>query len=655
MSSEKILYEDKVGVLIPGPPINQVQAVDLNEIKTVVNAHADEIDALGVAPTLQEVTDEGNTTTNNIVVTNINGIIVNNTQGSAQINGGSIVLSDINASSVEITSSNVSSGFEAQFPDKLGVQTIAMLSDVGGDQNLQDVTDEGNVTYNPLRVQVGTKYSEIKEDGLYIHDALTAATAHLDASLISADITLQVPNQAGVKIIATNEDLATKQNTITGGASSIVDVDMIISRAMVSNASGKAAVSTTTATEIGFVGGVTSAIQTQLNTKAPLASPTFTGNPTAPTPTANDNDTSIATTAFVTGAVTTLGNTKLTSVGQGTNISIDYTNPLIPVISGIAGTTAGVISRVYFTADTVALSQTYRLTNSAGKGTVASFLNACPSSNGVTTWSTNRYCSALLTSAVNVPKGGVTSFLDVSWDSAGTRQLFMEIYFADSNGVVYTNPDVTAPVGSLGVRVMYQLSSGIYNALSSSIMQIGLTVDVNTAFTIPANNRAVYVVGALKTGGGGGSIATYYSGTSYNSFIDVPVNITTTTVINVSAVAGATATDALNGLNTSKEPIGQQSSLFWTGAQVVNWNNIVVKATLTGNTTLTDTNLPISPNTRIIERWIKGNFALTLPVGWTAQKGNDNYNGTVMNRLVIECTNLSGAEYIVYTLKNMTT
>lgn len=36
---------------------------------------------------------------------------------------------------------------------------------------------------------------------------------------------------------------------------------------------------------------------------APKASPVFTGNPTAPTPAANDNDTSIATTAFVTTAV----------------------------------------------------------------------------------------------------------------------------------------------------------------------------------------------------------------------------------------------------------------------------------------------------------------------------------------------------------------
>jgi len=37
--------------------------------------------------------------------------------------------------------------------------------------------------------------------------------------------------------------------------------------------------------------------------KAPLASPALTGNPTAPTPTAGDNDTSIATTAFVQAAL----------------------------------------------------------------------------------------------------------------------------------------------------------------------------------------------------------------------------------------------------------------------------------------------------------------------------------------------------------------
>ena len=47
-------------------------------------------------------------------------------------------------------------------------------------------------------------------------------------------------------------------------------------------------------------------IATAIATKADLASPTFTGNPTAPTPSSGDNDTSIATTAFVQAAIALL-------------------------------------------------------------------------------------------------------------------------------------------------------------------------------------------------------------------------------------------------------------------------------------------------------------------------------------------------------------
>ena len=56
---------------------------------------------------------------------------------------------------------------------------------------------------------------------------------------------------------------------------------------------------TVTVTEINYVDGVTSNIQTQLDGKAPTASPTFTGTPAAPTAAADTNTTQIATTAFV--------------------------------------------------------------------------------------------------------------------------------------------------------------------------------------------------------------------------------------------------------------------------------------------------------------------------------------------------------------------
>lgn len=55
------------------------------------------------------------------------------------------------------------------------------------------------------------------------------------------------------------------------------------SRALASDANGLPVAATTTATELGYVNGVTSAIQTQINLKAPIASPTFTGVVTTPT------------------------------------------------------------------------------------------------------------------------------------------------------------------------------------------------------------------------------------------------------------------------------------------------------------------------------------------------------------------------------------
>ena len=74
--------------------------------------------------------------------------------------------------------------------------------------------------------------------------------------------------------------------------------------------------STVSATELGYLDGVTSAIQTQIDSKlatataastyAPLASPALTGVPTAPTATAGTNTTQVATTAFVGTAISNL-------------------------------------------------------------------------------------------------------------------------------------------------------------------------------------------------------------------------------------------------------------------------------------------------------------------------------------------------------------
>lgn len=56
-------------------------------------------------------------------------------------------------------------------------------------------------------------------------------------------------------------------------------------------------------TVLNYLTGVTSAVQTQLDAKAPLASPTFTGTPAAPTATTGTSSTQVATTAFVASSI----------------------------------------------------------------------------------------------------------------------------------------------------------------------------------------------------------------------------------------------------------------------------------------------------------------------------------------------------------------
>lgn len=70
-------------------------------------------------------------------------------------------------------------------------------------------------------------------------------------------------------------DVVTVLGTVAANGS------LTINRALASNASGQVVASSVTSTELGYLSGVTSALQTQINAKAPLASPALTGTATA--------------------------------------------------------------------------------------------------------------------------------------------------------------------------------------------------------------------------------------------------------------------------------------------------------------------------------------------------------------------------------------
>lgn len=85
------------------------------------------------------------------------------------------------------------------------------------------------------------------------------------------------PTNGNVTLEVANKDLSNLSSTgnakfqapITGGASSITSSNLTTSRALVSDARGKVAVSSVTSTQLGYLSTVTSNVQTQLNGKQP--------------------------------------------------------------------------------------------------------------------------------------------------------------------------------------------------------------------------------------------------------------------------------------------------------------------------------------------------------------------------------------------------
>ena len=132
----------------------------------------------------------------------------------------------------------------------------ALISDSGGDIAVSGVTtteldilDGLTASTAELNIMDGVRTTA----ELNIMDGVTATTAEL--------------NYVDGVTSAIQTQINSKQATITGAATTIDDADLTASRAVISNSSGKVAVSAVTDTELGYLDGVTSAIQTQLGGK----------------------------------------------------------------------------------------------------------------------------------------------------------------------------------------------------------------------------------------------------------------------------------------------------------------------------------------------------------------------------------------------------
>lgn len=140
-------------------------------------------------------------------------------------------------------------------------------------QPLNEAEDASYVDGNPATGSTGS----IIPAGALENPQREIVNAITDAGLTpSASSNSQLAQAITTKITTASSNLQTqingKQATITGAATTVTGSNLTASRALTSNSSGKIAASDTTSTELGYVHGVTSNIQTQLNGKQPSVS-----------------------------------------------------------------------------------------------------------------------------------------------------------------------------------------------------------------------------------------------------------------------------------------------------------------------------------------------------------------------------------------------
>lgn len=111
----------------------------------------------------------------------------------------------------------------------------------------------------------------MKYVGLYKDPQDIATKANVDA--VATRVSTNERDIDGLQTSVGNiqTTLGSKQDVIDGAASTITDSNLTANRALISNGSGKVDVSAVTSTELGYLDGVTSNIQTQLNSKLSAA------------------------------------------------------------------------------------------------------------------------------------------------------------------------------------------------------------------------------------------------------------------------------------------------------------------------------------------------------------------------------------------------
>lgn len=142
----------------------------------------------------------------------------------------------------------------------------------------------------PSQKAPGTLLVETDTGNVYLDDTYSSRVQLTDTGKVSksgdtmtGNLGFSSGNTALVPTPTSDNHAANKKyvddaTKVSGAASTVISDNLAANRAVVSNGSGKLAESATTSTEIGYLSGVTSNIQTQLNNKAGTGTATTAAN-----------------------------------------------------------------------------------------------------------------------------------------------------------------------------------------------------------------------------------------------------------------------------------------------------------------------------------------------------------------------------------------
>lgn len=380
--------------------------------------------------------------------------------------------SSVNTTATTITLNNLT-GLPASYPYTLVLdpdtasEEIVLVTSLSSGTTL-NVT-RGTDTYQGVTGGNGTAKQD-HNSGAVVKHMITARDLqepqdHIAASSGVHGLTGSVVGTSDAQTL-TNKTISGSSNTVSISSANISDwTAQFNTKANIASPTftGTVVLPSTTSvgnvssTELGYLDGVTSAIQTQINAKANTASPTFTGTVTLPSTTSigNVSSTELGYLDGVTSAIQTQLNAKAVYPSQTGNsgkfLTTDGTNVSWGAVSGgSGGTVTSITAGTGLTGGTITASGTIAVDNTvvATLGDTQT-ISGAKTFSGTTTFTGNISANSLTISPTELSRlDGVTSNIQTQIDAKANTSALSS--YALLNSPNFTGTVVLPSTTSIG-------------------------------------------------------------------------------------------------------------------------------------------------------------------------------------------------------------